>query len=238
MSHRSHKQHASGEEEGGGHSVGLWYVSFSDMITLLLAFFVMLCTFSSYDDESQKKFAGAVRYIYCYSVFPGKGSIRDSYLPPNNVLQEKTEGGSETPTQQDEGFLRNPRSKPWVEEDDVHRNRKVLYLASSAMFWGRGSQLTESGRRSLRLIADFLHQMPGQVTVGEVPPDPLSGGENTPESRLDRAWAIVHFLVAESGLPADRFNIKADAVATGIVTNRSPGESLVQIALLSGSLYR
>ena len=41
-----------------GEKVPIWIVSFADMITLLLSFFVMLTTFSSYSKEDLSKFAG------------------------------------------------------------------------------------------------------------------------------------------------------------------------------------
>jgi hypothetical protein len=235
---RRQSRSAGGGEEGGGHGVGLWYVSFSDMITLLLSFFVMLCTFSSYDEDSKNKFAGAVYYMYNYSVFPGKSGVRDSFLTPIEGQFDRTEGGSEMPTSSEElGSIRNPLMLPCVAEPDAHRDRKALYLSSTRMFWGKGSVLTDEGKRNLRLIAEFLHKLPCQVIIGEIGAEESAGSAST-DGRLERAWAIVEFLTVEGRLPLDRFNISGTVRAPTGAAKRVTGQRVMEIALLSRSIYR
>ena len=83
------------EEEAGGESVGLWYVSFADMITLLLSFFVMLTTFSSYSKEGMNKFAGTCAYIASYSLVAGRP---EHSMVPTERAYEQVKEGSEKPT--------------------------------------------------------------------------------------------------------------------------------------------
>src|SRR5689334_15799193 len=92
MSAKPHKPEA--EEEGGG-EVGLWYVSFADMITLLLSFFVMLTSFSSFDNESMQQIRDTSAKAY-QSVLGGRetGSnamIEEGYSCP--VQTHGTENG-------------------------------------------------------------------------------------------------------------------------------------------------
>src|ERR1700760_1865734 len=47
-----------GEAHGGGHG---WFVTFADLMGLLVAFFVMLCAFSTQDQAKLQVVAGSMR---------------------------------------------------------------------------------------------------------------------------------------------------------------------------------
>lgn len=52
-----------GREEGGGGAPG-WIMTFADLMSLLLAFFVLLFSFSSIDDEKYKKIGGSLKVAF------------------------------------------------------------------------------------------------------------------------------------------------------------------------------
>ena len=54
-------------EEEGGESAPLWIISFADMISLLMAFFVMLSSFTSYDKSEEKKLRAAIKATLAYA---------------------------------------------------------------------------------------------------------------------------------------------------------------------------
>jgi flagellar motor protein MotB len=213
-------------EEGGGHSVGLWYVSFSDMITLLLSFFVILTTFSSFDSGSQKRFRGVIRSIANYSIFPSHEGLKDSFLPGMEGQVDRTEFGSEAPTDSEPKETWQPRKIPWVASADAYRDRKSFYIPSAQMFWGRGSRLTPNGEAVLERIAQFVAKVPCQVIIREVVPD----GSKDLEARLERAWSLRSYFSERAKLPREWFNISATGTAGG-QAQRSVGEPMMEVRL-------
>ena len=208
-------------EEGGGHSVGLWYVSFSDMITLLLSFFVMLATFSSFDKEGQEKLRGVMRCVASYgSIFPDRGPLADSYVPPVEGRLDWTDLGSEMPTDEEPGVTIHPRQVPWHAQTGAYQSRKTFRIPSGRLFWARGSSLTPEGRQALALVVQFLRQVPCRVIVAEA-----GGGDPAGELALERAWTVRSYL-AEAGLPQDSL-----CIASRPAGKDSPAAPAIEIAL-------
>ncbi len=193
-------------EEEGGHGVGLWYVSFSDMITLLLSFFVMLATFSSYSKEGINKFAGTCAAIANYSILPGKG-LREDSVASKDVTEWGTEG-SENPTGEPRRTMQKAKRYVWQgDTDGAYWNRRIFYIPSRTMFWGRGTSLTPEGMDKLDLIAFFMQRVPCNRIISEV-----GRGVEEPsaaERALDRSWAIASYLIDSKSLAPGRFNVSA-----------------------------
>jgi chemotaxis protein MotB len=50
--------------EGGGGAVGIWFITFADLMGLLVSFFVMLCAFSTQDKQKLMAVAGSMREAF------------------------------------------------------------------------------------------------------------------------------------------------------------------------------
>jgi chemotaxis protein MotB len=50
MSDKKQRREKSGGDEGGGPSAPFWMVTYSDMVTLLLTFFVMLLAMANFEE--------------------------------------------------------------------------------------------------------------------------------------------------------------------------------------------
>jgi flagellar motor protein MotB len=178
------------EEEEGGESVGLWYVSFADMITLLLSFFVMLTTFSSYSKEDLTKFAGVWAQLADYSVFSSKHG-NEGLAPPAEHPVDFTQAGSEKPTGTEPRVVDDAGESQWVAMADAYNRRRVLQIPSGRLFWGTGTQgtlLTPAGKAHLKMLASFLRQVPCQVLIG----NSISSGllPACKGQELDRSYAL------------------------------------------------
>jgi len=220
----------SGGHGEGGHSVGLWYVSFSDMITLLLSFFVILTTFSSFDSGSRKRFRGVIRSIGNYTIFPSPEGLKDSYLPALEGQIDWTEFGSEMPTGMEPREVQRPRKMPLITSTEAYHDRKSFYVPSSQMFWGKGSRLTPNGEAALRQIAQFVQMVPCQVIIREIVPD----GAGNLELRLERAWIMRSFVIDHAKLPKEWFNISASASAPQ--AGRQFSEAMMEVRLVARSV--
>jgi chemotaxis protein MotB len=218
-------------EESGGESVGLWYVSFADMITLLLAFFVMLATFSSFDSGSISKLENVGQSIARDSIFAGN-SEKGGMLPPPDRVVDWTERGSEKPTDADPALVRSPKERDWSAEMVVaYSSRREIQLPSAQMFYGQGAVLTAAGQRHLKLIGSFVRMLPCRVLVAERMP-PAEDGSTIARS-LDRAWTVLDFIMKEQKLPAEQCGIY---VASTGAKHKGVDEPMIEIVLLAKEL--
>ena len=210
-----------------------WMVTFSDCMTLLLTFFVLLLSFSSFDN----RVFWSLKIIYCKAltnISPFPQSNRDSFqhLRPIKYLEE-LDKGSEKPT------LENGKKDGLLEEtqsDDFHK-LKVFIISSKKIFWGKGTAVSSEGREVISTMASFLKQMPSRVVISENGP----GGEDNEQFGLERAWAVLEYLTGKQGLDKERFSISA---ASTIPQERlengkiSAGrERAVEIVLLEWGIY-
>ncbi len=228
------KANAPAAEEGGGESVGLWYVSFTDMVTLLLAFFVMLATFSSYSKDNLDRFAGAWTYLANYSILPGKNVSQESVVQMEKYM-DWTPVGSEKPSHTEStDAIRAPRESFWMENmANAYHERRTFMVPSVRLFWGNGSSLIPTGKSHLDMVVSFLKVMPGQVIVGE---SAVDDGSGTADGRsLSRSWEIVEYMARKGNLPYDRFSV---GVCDDKSSRKVGGAPVTEITLLAGNMLK
>jgi chemotaxis protein MotB len=88
-----------GEGHGGGHG---WYVSFADLMGLMMSFFVMLVAFSTQDQQKLKIVAGSMRDAFGVQQSRYSGVVESDGLPTRPRLKNTDhippEEASNTPT--------------------------------------------------------------------------------------------------------------------------------------------
>ena len=225
------------QEDDSGPGAPEWMVTFSDCMTLLLTFFVLLLSFSSFDNKVFKK----LRVIYSTalsSIVPIKQSDRDAlqYLAPIKYTSEHDQG-SEKPTQSEgesEGLLKEQQSS------DLD-NGMVFLLPSKNVFWGKGVQISTEGRSLLDEMAPFLAKMPNRIVISE---KTTLHNQSDEYSGLQRAWAVVDYLSSKYNIGKDRLSISiqgtvADKKIEKQDSSSPPDETdrEVEISLLQRSIY-
>jgi chemotaxis protein MotB len=211
-----------------------WMVTFSDCMTLLLTFFVLLLSFSSFDDRVFR----SLKVVYSRaltSITPLRRSDRDAflYLPPVRYVAELDEG-SEKPTST-HGF----EDALMKESEPVDLRSGMTFLISSKkVFWGNGMTLSPEGYRIMDTLALFLKRVPSRIVISE------NGQINNQDSEyfgLPRALATMEYLVTKQNLDRKRFSISAaGTLAQGEFGNGGPGpgpERAVEIVLLDRNIY-
>jgi hypothetical protein len=211
---------------------GKWIVTFSDCMTLLLCFFVLLLTFSSFDDVELQKLAGIFQAEGDPAIFPVPREIKESSIPPVERVVHRADEGSGVPTDSTNIPSDLPRRLPVVLDDGAHKDRKVFYIPSGRLFVGRGNLLTRDGKRLLERVGAFMALVPCRVVIAENGPEPDAAV--TQEHRLNRAWAVMQFFTGRLELPADRFNIAADR---GAAPARLAGRRVVTVTLFHRDVY-
>jgi len=162
----SAKQHKSAEEESGG-EVGLWYVSFADMITLLLAFFVMLSSFSSYDKASIHRIRSISPKRYPSAISDMREVGRNSLFDPLEAYPLQTFG---------EPTVGEGTTGVWTEAPPhpgtfAYRQPKAVRVPLEDLFRGDSTALTAAAARRLELLAKYLSETPYCVHVVATGPD-------------------------------------------------------------------
>ena len=229
---RTKKQAESDDEPGAPE----WMVTFSDCMTLLLTFFVLLLSFSSFDDN---RVFLRLKIIYSKaltSIAPITQIERNAlfYLAPVKYVAE-LDKGSETSTSE-QGL-----------EDGLMKEAKIMNLTtgvaflvpSKKFFWAKGSALSVEGRRILDTMTPLLKASPSRIVISE---NGAVDGESSENFGLSRAWAVMEYLVKGKQIDSDRFSISADGtLAQEGFENVKPGwpetERIVEIVLLQRSIY-
>ncbi len=182
---------------------GIWIVSFTDCMTNLMTFFVMLVSFASFDKHSMSKLGGVFDSMSKQSIFSSSKPRSDSMLPPVGA-PSVTENGSESPNERPAEMVKASPASPATL--DVQHARHQLSLATNKMFWGKGAALQPEGQRNLAAIAGYLAKIP-RVVVVEV------GGA----AEIERAAAVVAFLTDRQGLRGERFCISVGGPSPAVI---------------------
>ncbi|MEN6309146.1 MAG: flagellar motor protein MotB [Anaerohalosphaeraceae bacterium] len=208
-------------DDGGGESVPEWMLTFSDCMTLLLTFFVLLMSFASFDKDTIPELGQAFA-----RAFPGVGlfggSVEKSMMEKNqSPTAQMQKEGSETRT------LADAMSSNFMKEKKPldFRNLKVFSIESEKVFWGNGIALTDSGKDVLKALEKFLLNTPGRIVISE------NGPPKDTKIGLDRAMMVMDYLAA-GGIDKKRMSISASPTTADPITVRQ-----LEITLLERSVY-
>jgi len=213
-----------------------WMVTFSDCMTLLLTFFVLLLSFSSFDERIFRKlkviFAKALP-----SVKPmDEKKEKESFLSTEQIEPTEEEGldkGSEKPT------LVKAKAGNLEEETSPmdFQSRKVFLIPSKKVFWGKGAVISSEGRDVMAAMASFLRGVSARIVISESGREEENGSE---QFGLPRAWAVVEYFTTKQGLDKNCFSISASStIVQGSEPGRSEAEAerMLEIVLLERSIY-
>lgn len=246
------------QDDSGSGGAPEWMVTFSDCMTLLLTFFVLLLSFSSFDDKVFKK----LRVIFAGSVASLGSRIeekKDSFISIKQIVpEEDIQRGSEKPTLE---YGKEDTLKKETLPTNF-RDRNVFLLPSAEIFWGRGKTISSEGGRILSNIAAYLSMVRNRIVVSEVggisnksspvsretpvgnngkmQKDEAGGSSKAGENfGLARAWSVLNYLSEKGNLDRARFSLSATGLVTGgSESSAGADERMVEIVLLNRSLYR
>ncbi len=220
-------------EDDGDPGAPEWMVTFSDCMTLLLTFFVLLLTFSSFDDRvfSNLKVVYADAFT---NISLSRRSDRDAVvdMPPIRYIVE-LDKGSEKRTD-----TTGTQDNLMKESEAVNLRQGIaLLISSKGLFWGQGTSLSSDGRKAMDLVGSFLEKVPSRVVISET--GPANDGSSV-HFGLPRAWAVMEYLIA-AGLDRNRFSISQTSslprASSGTDSAASRSERKIEVVLLERSIY-
>ncbi len=231
---RRQKKQAESDEPPGAPD---WMVTFSDCMTLLLTFFVLLLSFSSFDENTFRN----LRVIFAKnlpSVKPQEKRDKDALLKTRQIEPKKElNKGSEKPT------LERGKDDNLKEETEFtdFRSRKVFLFSSRKVFWGKGTLLSTQGCQTLDTMASFLKEIHSRIVISEKGP---SRDRSSKDSGLARSWKVLKYFTDKHGLNKDWFSISSSGTVfqEGAEDGKSAqaekeANRVLEIVLLERSIY-
>lgn len=205
-----------------------WLVTFTDLMTLLLSFFVLLLSMSSMDRSVLREMAS--HFVGELGLAPKKGAgkvparfeiVKKAVENPIEVLQDpKRIRDTLFP---DEVLPKN-LSKSTLEKNlqVLLRPEGVALVLSDALLFSSGeSVLNEDSRRLLSELVVFLAGVPAPVNIaGYTDSTPSSAPDNYALSS-ERAMAVLTFFL-EFGFAPARFSVSAYGDAFPLADNETP----------------
>jgi hypothetical protein len=207
------------QEEESGEGAPLWIISFADMISLLMAFFVMLTTFSGFGPKESAKLRKVINAALAPNYYGGWYNISPlGAMGHQMAATGQAEKGSEKPTLEEatgSGSLASTGLKDF-------RSRNVFLIESEKVFWASGTTLSTEGRDFLNNLGLLVSKIPGRIAVSEVGPD------NNSDVGILRATAVVEYLGSQD-VPKNRCSIGTKAT---LPETNSKSERMLEIVLL------
>lgn len=221
------KKNSVEEEEKGAPE---WMVTFSDCMTLLLTFFVLLLSFSSFSDVSDYR-KMTVSFADRFSSVTQSQAERRAMLVSTLTVHPKkeVEKGSETrSTKVGDG---EEGGKNESEDPDFH-DKKIFVVASDRVYWGKGVVLSAQGRAILDDMVFFLKEVTNRIVISECDAGRVASGD---EVGLQRAWSVADYL-KRSGIKMDRMSISSDSTIMHEGDTPTKNRRNLQVVLLERSV--
>lgn len=197
-----------------------WMITFSDMTTLLLCFFVLLLSFANTDIVKFKMVTG---------------SVEEAFGVQKDVKAYGKDGGMELPIDMDG----NPSIdeveksrlvnllKSAAEAEELSKNALIAVVSNgvkieimedsgTAMFKPGGAELLDSSKHILKKIIPIMQETPYKITVeGHTDDSPVSNDRYPSNWELSssRAGAVVRFFLQEGGTLVQPGRFKAVGLA-------------------------
>lgn len=196
----------SGGHRGSGSE--RWLLTYSDLITLLLAFFIVMYSMSNQDLEKFRALAGSMREVFNPQAQASGLQQSQQPGPPTEFPQ-----GS---LSEDFAFIR-AQMLTFAEATGLGDSVEVttrpegvaIVLSSTAIFASGRAELGERAYPVLEKVAEILAPLRNQVRVEghtDSLPTTSSGYASNWELSAARAVSVVRYLTESAGLAPERFS--------------------------------
>ena len=194
-------------EEGGA----AWLVTFSDLMTLLLTFFVLLLSMASMDTTVITRISAQTQSL---SQIPqsGLGRVPERIQILTRILKDPYNILEKRNRIKDLLFPLDRLPKE-ISSSDLDKNLSILehpegvviVLTEGLLFREGSAMLDQKGKTLLDLLTPVIHQVNADVNISGHSDAAGEGGDGYELSFLRAAGVLEHFL--QVPLPADRFSV-------------------------------
>lgn len=207
-----------------------WLATYSDTVTLLLTFFVLLYSMATLDVQKMQKISEAFQVVMSgetgdtileYDLYNGQVPLIGGESPIEETVDE-------TDVEQSMYF----QVKKYVEEHDlaevvdiINSERGiVIQLRDNILFETSSSALRSDSKAVLDKISDLIGTLPNNIIIeGHTDNRPINTSKfpTNWELSVDRAVNVVRYFVETKGLEASRFSAAGYGQFQPIAPNNS-----------------
>jgi chemotaxis protein MotB len=202
-----------------------WLLTYADLITLLLAFFIMMYVFSKKDAQKYDEVASHLKTIFSGGTgLAGKGSV--TAASPIDMPSKGASSG-EIKRQLESELMDSNRNKPGGENISVLSDERgvVIRVLDKAFFDEGKAELKDGAKGALDKIVPIIKSVDNHVRIeGHTDNVPINTNEfkSNWELSVRRATEVVRYFVEKRGLPPERISATGYAEYRPIVQNNSP----------------
>lgn len=210
-----------------------WLLTYSDLITLLLAFFIVMYGISSADAKKFSKVAASMRKAFNVGVLDGTPA--SSILEQSTEFSVRTEAGSEEQAGLGSRELEAIFSEMgWMFQEEgledkvsiaVRPEGVAISLSGNLLFTSGRAELRPESVRVLSSIGKVLAKLPNPVRVeGHTDDVPPAGADFATNWELSgaRAVAVVRYFAEIEGIKPNRLSAVAYSQFHPAAPNDSP----------------
>lgn len=214
-------------------NVDRWLLTYADMITLLVALFIMLYSMSAVNQEKFRSLARSMRQEFQALPENNGGSIVGSGQLVDPVEQQ---------TEKLRQYLQAQGLQTQVRVRHEQRGLVISMLSDGTLFDLGSAELKPSAMQVLDRVAQVIRVLPNPVLVeGHTDNLPIRTAQYPSNWELSaaRAARVLRYLVQKGGIPVDRLIACGYADTRPLVPNDSPANRAqnrrVDIAILKTS---
>ena len=210
----------------------LWVLTFSDMMSLLLTFFVMLVAMSSLDNKKIKEalssLHGAFGVMRLNQTTPKDRplqmkamslQINKQRTPDGKLTRKNLKGAAQSIMQR---LDEDPDARKAVEVEVTEKGLNVR-MSGDVLFDVGSSQLSAAGRRLLDKVAPVLQPYNNRIEIrghsDDSPPAPGGKYESNWHIGFLRAYAVMQYYQVEQGMARERFDLGSSADTRPVAPN-------------------
>ena len=207
-----------------------WMVTYSDMVTLILVFFILLFSMSQIDLVKFQAISESFKNLMIFDFYPSPIPMENPTESTSHMESGRLSNEFETPTLLDDMNDRDQEGEEkgsldqlmedvehYLEENDlgnvITANRTeqgvVLVLQESILFDSGEAEILESGKPFLNKVGTLLAEIPNHVNVeGHTDNRPISNYRYPSNWELSgaRASSVIRYLIEQNNFDETRFS--------------------------------
>jgi chemotaxis protein MotB len=203
-----------------------WLITYSDLITLLLAFFIMMYTFSKQDAQKYQEVSEHLKTIFA----GGSSLLKTGSQAGATVVQsfEKTNEGKELKQQLENQVKSLPDSEETKNKISIFRDERglVIRITERAFFDEGRAELKETAKAALKKIVPTIENSGNHVRIeGHTDNVPIKTSEfnSNWELSVKRATEVVRHLIEKYDFSPAKISASGYAEYRPVAANDTPG---------------